>query len=323
MTSQDLRTLMSAELDTLAPMPDLVPQVIRQGATQVRRRRLAVGGLVAAAAIGGVAIAPWASGRGGNSDQPAADGTPTATPRAVPSPAPQGGNLVLSDPEVMAAFDAALPDRFPSVEFLDSHPGLLDAGDLLRTEDGQTPLFIDVVLRPGAAKTVCAAQMTCERRSIDGGQAIVGRKDGQPNSVRALLARHSWSTTVSVFTEPRTEEAPITDKELLDLLAHPGFLEMIDSREASDFVPTPSTSAPVPIDPTPSDVPEPSGAPPAPTASPTPSEQSTSPDPVTTEPTEPESGYTSEPPPPTQPTMPPSSQTPTASPTPSAVPTDK
>lgn len=321
MTSNDLRTLMSTELDTLAPMPDLVPQVIRQGATQVRRRRLAVGGLVAAAAIGGLAIAPWASGRGGGSNQPAADGTPTATPSAAPSPVPQGGNLVLSDPEVMAAFDAALPDRFTSVEFLDSHPGFLDAGDLLRTEDGQTPLFINVVLRPGAAKTVCAAQMTCERRSIDGGQAIVGRKEGQPNSVRALLARDSWSTTVSVFTEPRTEEAPITDKELLDLLAHPRFLAMIDSREASDFVsdtPTVPPSSPAPTDPPPTDLPEPTDAPVPPTPIPTdqPENESTFPDP--------ETSYTeaTDPPDPTDSSVPTMAPDPTDTADPTATPSD-
>lgn len=330
MTSKDLRTLMSTELDTLTPMPDLVPQVIRQGATQVRRRRLAVSGLVAAAAIGGVAIAPWANGRSQGSDsQPADGGGSSAVPSDVPSPSPLGDSLVLSDPEVMAAFDAALPDRFTPVT--------------LRPRTAEEP-WESLVTRTGDTDVVLTARMwaavetetgdclsfeevaSCKERDLPSGGHVAAAHSGETSGRNAwvVLTRDGVETTIDLWSKQRSTVVPLTDAELLDVATHPAFLAMIDAREPTanpTDVPSPnptSTVAP----------PEPTDAPPAPTASPTPSDQPTDPAPVPTFPTEATEATepTDAPPTPTsQPTRPPTSDsaTPTAAPTPSAVPTDK
>ncbi|WP_109507252.1 hypothetical protein [Nocardioides speluncae] len=320
MTSKDLRYLMSTELDTLAPMPDLVPQVIRQGATQVRRRRLAVGGLVAAAAIGGVAVAPWASGRGGEAGRPAADGTPTATPSAVPTPIPLGGSLDLSDPEVMAAFDVALPERFSRVRLMQESSAF--PAPLTTSADG-TQLRIQIELAQGeiAALERCAeiaatevetagpaaGNGTCDiydtppwatrRKASDGLHTVIGRH-----------ARKPWFVTVRFAAE---QPVPLSDAEVLDLLTHPKFLAMLDSRTAADLV-QPSaapTAAPTPTDPPPSDAPG-SEDTPSPTEAPPP------PPPVTTEPTEPPEDFPTYPEPvPTDPGEPSDTVAPTPQPT--------
>lgn len=298
MTSKDLRTLMSTELDALAPMPDLVPQVIRQGATQVRRRRLAVGGLVAAAAIGGVAIAPWASGRGGGTNQPAADGTPTVTPSAVPSPVPQGGSLVLSDPDVMAAFDAALPDRFAPVAL---HPKTAEEPwESLVTRTGNTDVVLTARMWAAVDSTETGDCLSfeevasCKERDLPSGGHVAAAHSGETSGQNAwvVLTRHGVETTIDLWSKQRSTVVPLTDAELLDVATHPAFLAMIDARE-----PTANPTDVPPPDPTPTVAPpEPTDAPAPPTATPTPTRQ---------------------------PTRPPTSDSATPTPTPSAAPTDK
>ena len=56
MTEVLLRDRMAREIDALEPMPDLVPGTIRRGRSTRRRRRLAVGALVGAGAMGAAAV---------------------------------------------------------------------------------------------------------------------------------------------------------------------------------------------------------------------------------------------------------------------------
>lgn len=314
MTSNDLRALMSTELDSLAPMPDLVPQVIRKGATQVRRRRLAVGGLVAAAAIGGVAVAPWASGRSQESDsQPADGGGSSAVPSEMPTPSPVAlsGSLVLADLEVMAAFDAALPERFSPVRLRQDGPVV--PAPLVTDADGVRMRIQVELSRPEATD--------------QDGSASEGQAQSDGSSATAWISQGAWSATVRVSAEPATQQLPISEAELAELVEHPKFLAMLDSRESSDLV-LPSgapTEAPTPMDPPLSDAPGADDAP-APTEAPSPSGIPTA------EPTEPSETFSTggepttqwtDPPAPTaEPTTPPSSVAPTPSdaPAPTAAP---
>lgn len=253
MTSKDLRMLMSTELDTLAPMPDLVPQVIREGAAQVRRRRLAVGGLVAAAAIGGVAIAPWANGRSQGSDSRPADGGGSS---AVPSPSavPSGGSLDFRDPEVIAAVVAALPSRFSPVLLPHNGGKVLEA--LITAADEMVKLTVTLTPIPDAAG---------ERTATNRLKSQV--RAGNGSLVAILVRQEPWLATILVTPLPDpAEQVAMSQGELTKLAEHPEFLAMLGSRTASDLV---QLDAPVPAEPTPADVPEAEDAPAPPTDVPT------------------------------------------------------
>lgn len=110
MTSNDLKTLASRELEDLPPMPSVVSDVRAEGARRQRRRRTVGAGLAAASVIGVIGL--------GASMLPGI-GESTAPTDPAPSVASDGGPVTDTKAEfdewAAQKFASVLPERFSAV----------------------------------------------------------------------------------------------------------------------------------------------------------------------------------------------------------------
>lgn len=130
MTSKDLKTLASRELDDLPPMSSVVSDVLAEGARRQRRRRTAGVGLAAASIVGVVAVGTSVLPGLVGSDSPTPSQTPgVASATTGASDGPLTSTKAEFDAWAAQRFAAALPQRFSDVRPAGRHYSFVAAVD--------------------------------------------------------------------------------------------------------------------------------------------------------------------------------------------------
>lgn len=220
--TMDLRERMATELDHLAPLDDLTPDILRRGRATVRRRRAAAGALVAAVAVlGGV----WASAGQGGSGTDAADQSRESAREEWSA-------------QMEQVFAAHLPDGFASgvtptggddsqaLEFVASGP------------EGEVWLNATVYLAEGLPIPDCAATTPrCRVLTTPAGTATVLTKayqhDRRSHAMQIWIQGDGVQTIVNVVEQnPRVSQFSMSD--LTGLASDPGLSDAIDFATAHD-----------------------------------------------------------------------------------------
>ena len=257
-TTDTLRRRIDAELDVLAPMPDLTSAAVRAGRSRLRRRRLASGSLLGVAAVGGGLVAGVAL-TGSEPDR----STPTVVDPSGPSGKPPGTDPLADgrvtteerDEAVRAGLEAVLPERYGAVSVLAKVRNRIQ---MFGTSGGQPPIQIAVatngrqrasVTGPDETEWSCASQgdarpiLSCAEASLGNGWfavAVTERADATeeagstPTYGSSLLVLNDgvWSElSVSELGWDgyvENEPAGITAQEMLEMAQDPAYLEMLE-----------------------------------------------------------------------------------------------
>lgn len=251
MSNTDLHDLLERAVEPLDTMPDAVPEVLVAGRRSVRRRRTAAAiGSIAGAAAGVAAIVAVAGLTGGTSAQPpAASAATSATTAVKPSEATPTGRrptttrTVPYDQAGLDAFlrglsptlDKALPDRFGRVS--------QDHGNTYKVRTGTTTVTLSFrvedlrmpVTRLSSCRQLDGAPETeriksCADRTLPDGS--FARAAGETTGVHEGLSmtmptvvtiyRHRLVSVDLIVDEAHPRPIPISNREMLDILADPG-----------------------------------------------------------------------------------------------------
>lgn len=220
--TMDLRERMATELDHLAPLDDLTPDVLRRGRATVRRRRAGAGALVAAAAVAGVV---WAGTGSGGSGIDAAD-RPSQSARQEWSQ------------RMEQVFAAHLPDGFA--------PGVTPTGGddqhalefVAAGPEGRVSLNATVYLAEGLPFPACSATTPrCRVVTTPAGPTTVVTnvypEDQNSHASQIWIQGDGVQTLVNVVEQnPRIDQFSMSD--LTGLASDPGLRDAIEFATAHD-----------------------------------------------------------------------------------------
>ena len=178
-TTEQLRVRLTAELDQLAPMPDVTSAAARAGTRVLRRRRLAVGSALGVAAVGGSVVA---LAQDESRPEPAAI-DPSGAPSVAAPVDPMADGTVTTEEwheAVRSTLESELPARYGAVT---TAPAERNRAQAFTTAGGDPRLemWVGVQGRDPGDRTnwSCASQerarplLTCAEARLDDGWLAV------------------------------------------------------------------------------------------------------------------------------------------------------